>query len=707
MWLVAAVAVALLVLPWVIAVALARHHHLDATAVGILAAVSIPLSALWIAWVTLAKGGGPGTSVNSLGMAQVADQLAVAVGTQWEAEARVRRLNDPYPLPVSWTAADASLTDTWESLVGLATGGAGLSRSPHWEAWAAGPDGLAGEGGELADVLSRVPTGRLVVLGEPGAGKTMLMVRLVLDLLARRAGGDPVPFLASAASWDPTDQDLRGWLVARLLIDHPALATSPEGRMEANQAEALLAAGRILPILDGLDEIPERVRGVAISRINDALGPGEHLIVTCRTQQYRDAVRPEGGTEVTLRAAAAVQVCQLDADTVSRYLCADAGGPVAKARWAPVLAVLGTEAPVAQALRTPLMAGLARVIYNPRPGDSTGDLRDPGKELCDPALADQEAVESLLFDAFVCAAYRPPTAGRWTARQAGKWLELLARHLEQTIGGPDLAWWRLGPAVRPAAFTRDAFLVFGLVGVLVGGLVGRLAGRLLFGLAGGLLFGFFVALVAGFPRLDVPARGMRFEASEFRGALALGPVAGLVVGLLVGFPGGLGLAGGLLFGLLFGLAVVVLMPLTGGGLTGEPGDLAGATSPLTVLARDRQAALLIMLGSGPAIGLAVGLVFGFIFGLVVGLAVGLAVGFLVGLVTSMRQTVWPSYVFTRAWLAFHHRLPWPLMSFLEDAHQRGVLRQAGAFYQFRHIELQHRLANRDAGKSLRLSATAP
>ncbi len=35
---------------------------------------------------------------------------------------------------------------------------------------------------------------------------------------------------------------------------------------------------------------------------------------------------------------------------------------------------------------------------------------------------------------------------------------------------------------------------------------------------------------------------------------------------------------------------------------------------------------------------------------------------------------------------------------IADAHQRGVLRQAGAVYQFRHIELQHRLANRDAGK---------
>jgi hypothetical protein len=43
----------------------------------------------------------------------------------------------------------------------------------------------------LADVLERMPTGRLVVLGEPGAGKTILMVRLVLDLLARRASDGP------------------------------------------------------------------------------------------------------------------------------------------------------------------------------------------------------------------------------------------------------------------------------------------------------------------------------------------------------------------------------------------------------------------------------------------------------------------------------------------------------------------------------------
>ena len=167
-----------------------------------------------------------GTSVpaSGLSLAQASDQLAIAVGAQWEAEAAVRRLNDPYPLPVSWASADSSLSDagthclSWRSAVpdGLRPQGT----------WAAGPDDLAGEGGELADVLTRVPTGRLVVLGEPGAGKTMLMVRLVLDLLARRASGAPVPFLASLASWNPATQDLPG-LAGRPAHNRPPRPSGP------------------------------------------------------------------------------------------------------------------------------------------------------------------------------------------------------------------------------------------------------------------------------------------------------------------------------------------------------------------------------------------------------------------------------------------------------------------------------------------------
>ena len=130
----------------------------------------------------------------------MADQLAIAVRRQWEDEAALRRLNDPYPLPVRWEPANAGLVEDWASLVRLATAGAGWPAPPSPGTWATGPAELAGGDDELPGLLDRVPTGRLVILGEPGAGKTMLTVRLVLDLLAGRADGGPVPLLVPLAS---------------------------------------------------------------------------------------------------------------------------------------------------------------------------------------------------------------------------------------------------------------------------------------------------------------------------------------------------------------------------------------------------------------------------------------------------------------------------------------------------------------------------
>jgi hypothetical protein len=117
-----------------------------------------------------------------------------------------------------------------------------------------------------------------------------------------------------------------------------------------------------------------------------------------------------------------------------------------------------------------------------------------------------------------------------------------------------------------------------------------------------------------------------------------------------------------------------------------------------VLARDRQAALLLWIVGGLGVGFAGGLVgglgLGFAGGLGARIAGGLGSGLVVGIAVSESWTAWPSYMRARGRLALRHQLPWSLMSFLADAHRRGVLRQVGAVYQFRHIDLQHRLATR-------------
>jgi NACHT domain len=687
-----AMALALLFGTTAAALILARRYNLGVPAilVGILGG----LPGLYLAWAAFRDSQAP----HVLGLAEVADQLAAAVREQWESEAAGRLLNDPYPLPVSWVAADASLADSWEILVRLAATGAGWPFPSSPGTWAPRADELTGDGNRLVDTLTQVPTGRLVVLGEPGSGKTMLMVRLVLDLLASRASGDPVPVLAPLASWNPVEQGLHDWLAARLTIDHPALAAAPRGSGQPSRIAALLKAGLILPILDGLDEMAQETRISAIARINDSLRPGEHLILTCRTEPYREAARSIAGA---VRAAAVIQLCPLDAGAVSRYLLDAAGGPLAAARWDPVLATLGTESPTGQALVTPLMVDLAREIYNPRPGERRTELRDP-VELY--RLSDRAAVESHLFDAFIPAAYRQRPTARWDAQRAETWLIFLARHLENTVGSPDLAWWQVARAMPDVAG-----LVFGLVGLFAFGLmatpvIGFLAG-LLFGLTPAFLFG-LVAIAGGEQK---PSRGVRISISGLGiGFLGFGLPLGLLALLFAGLKYGLraGLLSALAFGLSFGILMAWIFTISA-----QPGDLVRATSPRSILARDRQAALVIGIGAA----LMMGQVFGIGFWLDsmhvfkaatlsevrfrIVLAIALVLASSLGLALSSVQTEWLSYALARSWLASHRQLPWSLMGFLADAHQRGILRQVGSAYQFRHIELQRRLASRSGPQS--------
>jgi hypothetical protein len=171
----------------------------------------------------------------------------------------------------------------------------------------------------------------------------------------------------------------------------------------------------------------------------------------------------------------------------------------------------------------------------------------------------------------------------------------------------------------------------------------------------------------------------------------VGLVSGIVSGLAVGLAAGLASAfvGGLIVGLLSRP-----MGRSGVGTGAAPGDLTAAASPRAVLARDRRIALLLMLAGGLAGDLAGGLVGGLVGSLGIGLVSGLMFGLVSGLGLSMIKTAWPAYILTKGRLASHHHLPWSLMSFLADAHRRGVLRQVGAVYQFRHLELQRRLATR-------------
>ncbi|MEU6376276.1 NACHT domain-containing protein [Streptomyces sp. NPDC046909] len=372
-----------------------------------------------------------------------ADRLAVAVRRQWETEAQVRRLEDPYPLPVSWRAADP-----------------GLAEVP-----------LTGGSGDIEEVFEGLPGRRLLVLGDPGSGKTVLLVRLLLALLGRRRDGEPVPVLFPLASWDPAAEDLRGWMERRLVQDHAELGAAADG---GTLAGTLLDRRLVLPVLDGFDELPDTVAALALHGINEMLPYGCGMVLSSRPAEYRAALRPRDGVPARLTGMAGLRLEPLGARDVAAYLLRDAGGEGTEAaeRWRPVVEALGTDTPVARALTSPLTVTLARAAYNPRPGEGTGQLPDPAELL---RCVTPAAVAVHLFDAFIDAAYRPHPRrpGRWTATQARTALVFLARRTERgSDGAAEVAWWRLHGAV-PGVLPRV------LAGMLLGGLAWLVEGATL------------------------------------------------------------------------------------------------------------------------------------------------------------------------------------------------------------------------------------
>jgi len=660
----------------------------ELAAASFVVAVAGVFVALWSGPLQTRSSAGP--RPDQLALTDIADELAMAVRMQWENEARVRGLNDPDPLPVSWQVAEPDLVEQWDDIVSTAR----RRREADESGWADDASALAGSNGQLAKALALVPTGRLLVLGGPGAGKTMLLVRLVLDVLDSRTKGGPVPTLVPLSSWNPAVQDLRTWLLDRLVIDYPGLA-EPTAASPAHHTwgQVLLSEGLILPILDGLDEIPKAVRGQALAQINESFS-GKRIVVSARTDDYRQAVHPPDRGGVKLCGAAGVELCDLDPADVRRYLRRGAGdNSPAPDRWERVLDALGTDSPVGQALRTPLMASLARTIYNPRPGEHLDAVPDPAGLL---SFTAQPDVERHLFDAFINAAYQPhPDPTRrclWRASQARRYLTFLARRLESVT---EIAWWELSDH-----------------GV-------------------------------------TPTKDLRLSPAAFKAKWAYAPAVGLIVFLVLelAVKPAIGIGGGIASTLVCGFAV---------GLETAPADLTVAINPIMVLARDRSTALKFALVIGPLIGMAVGVIIqlvanppfvanagpgiGLVTGMLVGPAAvllfsfvlqfnlkigvvagllmgttdwlvswllgqlrvgglqgqlisGLLVGVVGGSLFGVLKTAWWAFTVTRCRLALRRCLPWQLMRFLADAHQRGVLRQSGAIYEFRHIQLQQRLAD--------------
>jgi hypothetical protein len=620
---------------------------------------------------------------------RAAGDLADAVERQWTAEAGSRLLHSPAPIRVRWSSLGRpDAVDLWTVL----DTGAMQGR----------PKRLRGDLCQVAGVFRSVCAGQLMIVGEPAAGKSVMALVLTLGLLR----DDPVPVLLPIASWNPHQEDLHCWLTRRITEEYPALANRDVYGPDA--AMRLVSGGRVVPVLDGLDEMPGPLRPVALDAIDRAVTDRLPVVVTCRTAEYRSAVERNGSL---LTHAAVLEIQPVALDDAASFLT---GADPWPERWTSVLDYLRLypDVPLAQVLRSPLMIALARAVYAVSGGTPTELLdttRFPGRD----------EIERRLFDGFLRVSY-PDQLAR---DRADRWLRFLAG-----LDDHDLAWWQLEHSVprpvRAMAAGCTSGLVFGLAATLFISSINGLAYTLMGGAATGFMF--------TFGRIRQPSRiEVRFRGNTL--SLLRRTLAGLATGLCLTLVAGL--AAGSVAALTWIAALTVHLWLD------APPDVTTASSPRSILAQDRVAALTLGVIIGVALGPLAALTFfvpsgaaaltaafssgslgvmagGYLYGRVGALAGGitiatlsavnmltvnntaltlgsrLAAGTAVGLgmigVAAMSRA-WGAFRLTQLTLALRGDLPFRLMRFLDDAHQRGVLRQSGTVYQFRHEHLRSHL----------------
>ncbi len=290
----------------------------------------------------------------------------------------------------------------------------------------------------------------MVIVGAPGSGKSGAAVLLVLAALRHREQVPeedrpkvPIPVMFTLHGWNPKTRPVGDWLTERLRQTYPLFA----GKGGGAQAKALLVAGKVAVILDGLDEIPKELRPVALQALSEQAD--FRVIVLGRSAKVVAAAR-----KGFLKGAVGLELQDVNPEVAADYLERVQLDP-APDGWRDLTGRLRhtPHTPIARALSNPLTLTLVRDTY--REGDNVRKLLD----FCDTTgqRVSREDIEDHLLDRVLPSAYAPrpgEAPPRYELQAAQRSLGYIAARMNQD-GTRDLAWWRI-PAWASRAPRRIA-----------------------------------------------------------------------------------------------------------------------------------------------------------------------------------------------------------------------------------------------------------
>ncbi|NEQ67167.1 MAG: tetratricopeptide repeat protein [Symploca sp. SIO2D2] len=319
-------------------------------------------------------------------------------------------------------------------------------------------------------------SGRLLILGEPGAGKTTSLLDLALELAAR-AEADPqerIPVIVDLSDWQPTVspsiskgsrvsrknfselsseeklvESIKNWLINKV--------SNKYGVVSLQKIQQWLEKKRLVPLLDGLDEVSPEYQQDCVQAINLWLNskwqPTE-VAVCCRREPY------ESYSE-KLKLYGAVYLQDLTDKQIQKFLVDANRGELAESLFA--------DKNLLALIRRPLLLSMAIFAYQKleliqwQRATSAGDRLD--------LLLDAYVRHMLDQNKDVQSRFYKKKTKLPTQKQSRKWLEILALELLQDsktdfwVEQINTKW--LSTSLQKRLFTVLAIAAWGLSVVLV------------------------------------------------------------------------------------------------------------------------------------------------------------------------------------------------------------------------------------------------
>jgi len=576
-------------------------------------------------------------------------------------------------------------------------------------------------GTQIIDIFNQLGDGRtLLILGDPGSGKTTALLELARDLLDRAEQDTDclIPVVFNLSSWAGEKQTIGDWLVAELNTKYQV----PE-----KIGKAWVQEEKLLLLLDGLDEVRADRREACIAALNAFHQTCCPEIVVCSRVQDYTAL----SNRLTFQGA--VYLRSLAPEQVRDYL-SQTSRLQASADLADLQALLERDTALQELARSPLMLNTMVMAYQ-------------GISLTEMPQMDREERRQHLFNSYIERMLkRRGTDRHYSDRQVVNGLGWLAQQMSQfsqavfTIEGLQPNWlpssgqqrlyqiasrilvWSLwgGIHVGLLAGHRTDSTTFavadGLMGLLLGvlggvgyGLLGGFTSSWVKGWPGWFVNGAIAALIFGpiFAWIYTPMGGLAYGIIYFLAGLfsyrithsEVEPVDslvwswrklrnnlgfGLLLGLALFFGGTLQNSRSenqLILSLLFGMLLTLIFGFE------KKNEIDRRTLPnqgiCNSISNTRKLFLVVGLVTGILLGVADTPVSGVVNGLIFGMLAALIGGQGSGMVCIKHFTL-------RLLLWFNGCMPWHAARFLNAACDRIFLQKVGGGYVFTHrLLLEH------------------